>query len=79
MVLTTIRYQSGEDVGAINSIISHYKFDVDAVVDRYVIDAKSVLGLYIFLFQDVDIIPHSTSYDELQELKEKLDQWKVEK
>ena len=48
------------------SIVSKYKYDVDLVSGRYVIDAKSIMGLFsLDLSSELLLLVHSNDCDDL--------------
>lgn len=50
--------------------------DLDIKVGRYIIDAKSIMGIYsIDLSRDVELIIHSTDEAECNTIKEKFRQF----
>ena len=56
----TILLQSIEDVKEFNRIVAVYDGDVDLVSGRYVIDAKSIMGIFsLDLSKPIDLNIHS--------------------
>ena len=43
--VTTVKLLNDKDVSAVCGIVNAYPFDVDATVGRYLLDAKSIMGL----------------------------------
>ena len=62
----TILLQSIEDVKEFNRIVAIYDGDVDLVSGRYVIDAKSIMGIFsLDLSKPINIQVHSDNPDTL--------------
>ena len=58
----TILLQSIEDVKEFNRIVAIYDGDVDLVSGRYVIDAKSIMGIFsLDLSKPIDLNIHADS------------------
>ena len=56
----TILLQSIEDVKDFNRIVALYEGDVDLVSGRYVIDAKSIMGIFsLDLSKPIDLNIHA--------------------
>lgn len=66
----TILLQSIEDVKEFNRIVAIYDGDVDLVSGRYVIDAKSIMGIFsLDLSKPIDLAIHAESnMDEIMEV-----------
>lgn len=66
----TILLQSIEDVKEFNRIVAVYDGDVDLVSGRYVIDAKSIMGIFsLDLSKPIDLAIHAESnMDEIMEV-----------
>ena len=77
MKTATIRLKNSEDVSLACAIFNTYIWDIDAVSGRYCVDAKSVLGLFLLLDQNIDIYLHSDIYDMHKELREELEDWLI--
>ena len=59
----TILLQSIEDVKEFNRIVAVYDGDVDLVSGRYVIDAKSIMGIFsLDLSKPINIQVHGGIY-----------------
>lgn len=64
----TILLQSIEDVKNFNRIVTLYDGDVDLVSGRYVIDAKSIMGIFsLDLSKPINIQVHGNQPEELLE------------
>ena len=62
----TIVLQSIEDVKEFNRIVAVYDGDVDLVSGRYVIDAKSIMGIFsLDLSKPINIQVHGDNPDSL--------------
>ena len=46
MKTTNILLNSIEDVKNFVNLVTKYDFDVDLISDRYVVDAKSIMGIF---------------------------------
>lgn len=56
-----------------NSIVTQYDFDMDIERDRYIVDAKSVLGLFsLDLSKPIILAVYTDDEDVLTELTNKL-------
>lgn len=72
----TILLQSIEDVKEFNRIVAVYDGDVDLVSGRYVIDAKSIMGIFsLDLSKPIDLNIHSEN--NIDEILAKLDEFIV--
>ena len=67
-----ILLSSINDVKKFVNIVSKYDFDVDLISDRYVVDAKSIMGIFsLDLSKAIKVEIHSDDCDTfLNELKE---------
>ena len=66
MKVATILIQSIEDVKEFNRIVAIYDGDVDLVSGRYVIDAKSIMGIFsLDLSKPINIQVHGDNPDTL--------------
>ena len=64
----TILLQSIEDVKEFNRLVAVYEGDVDLVSGRYVIDAKSIMGIFsLDLSKPINIQVHGEKPDALLE------------
>ena len=74
-----ILYKERTDVEKLWRIFNDYDIDIDAERGRYTVDAKSLMGLMMFLGTPVDITlpgyPHDDVYDGL---RIRLKPWEVE-
>ena len=59
------------------NIVQSYSFEIDLRSDRYVIDAKSVLGIFsLDLSKPVNVEIHAEEDDELEKCDELIEQLK---
>ena len=73
----TIKLLNDKDVSEVCGIINTYSFDVDATFGRYLLDAKSIMGLLTLGFgKDIDIIAHTEDLYEIEALCQSLARWR---
>lgn len=78
MKITTIKLKNDKDISEACSLFNSLDNDIDAVCGRYVIDAKSLIGLMFFLNQNIDIYMRNCySLYEKDLLKDELEKWEV--
>ena len=67
-----ISLQMANQVKAFVSIVQKYSYDIDLRSDRYVVDAKSILGIFsLDLSQPITVEIHSNDCQDLiEELKQ---------
>ena len=54
------------DVKNFVNIVNKYDFDIDLISDRYVVDAKSIMGIFsLDLTKPLVMVAHTDSYIEL--------------
>ena len=75
MKVTTIQLMDGDDVDRVCNIANTYHSDIDAVCHRYIVDAKSFLGLLGFMGSPIDIHMHSESPQQMHDLRSALKPW----
>lgn len=62
-----------------NKAIDKYDYDIDAVCGRYVIDAKSIMGLLsLGIPKEIFIVIHTNNRDVISKFEEDISKWKVE-
>ena len=62
----TICLKTISDVKNFVNIVSKCDYDIDLIRDRYVIDAKSIMGIFsIDLTQPIKMVINSDNYDKL--------------
>lgn len=60
----TVSLASINDVKVFVNVVSKYDFDVDLISGRYVVDAKSIMGIFsLDLTQPIDVEVHSEDCD----------------
>jgi len=73
-----IYLQMASQVKKFVSIVQNYSFDIDLRSDRYVVDAKSILGIFsLDLSKPINVEIHSTDSqsNECEQLLEQLKQF----
>ena len=70
MTKTKVFLQAINDVKEFVTIVMHYDFDIDLVSGRYVIDAKSIMGIFsLDLSKPIDLSIHTEdNIDEIMEV-----------
>jgi len=66
-----VMINSINDVKNFVNIVSKYDFDIDLISDRYVVDAKSIMGIFsLDLTKPITVEVHTNDADEIMnELK----------
>ena len=60
MVTVKVALSSINDVKNFVNIVSKYDFDIDLISDRYVVDAKSIMGIFsLDLSKPIDLNIHA--------------------
>ena len=73
MKTVKISLNSIDKVKSFVNEISQYNYDFDLVSGRYVIDAKSIMGIFsLDLSKPIDLAIHTTSEDEVDSIMEIL-------
>ena len=66
MNTVTINLNGIEAVKKFNAVVSTFYSEIDIVKGRYVIDAKSIMGIFsLDLSKPIDVIIHSHNEDEI--------------
>lgn len=66
MINVDIKLSSIEDVRNFVDIVSKYEVDVDLSSGRYIVDAKSIMGIFsLDLLKPIKLTAHSENTDEL--------------
>ena len=66
MKTVDIKLSSIEDVRKFVDIVSKYDIDIDLSSGRYIVDAKSIMGLFsLDLLKPIKLTAHSDNTDEL--------------
>jgi phosphocarrier protein HPr len=62
-----IQLKSIDDVKSFVRIVNDFPYDVDLVSGRYVVDAKSIMGIFsLDLAQPIDVLVHHAACAELE-------------
>ena len=73
MKQTKIKLSNVQDIREFVNVVILADYDVDLVQGRYVIDAKSIMGIFsLDLLSPIDLIAHSETPDALFEAIEKF-------
>jgi phosphotransferase system HPr-like phosphotransfer protein len=68
-----VRLNTIEKVKNFVAIVSKIDIDIDLIVDRYVIDAKSIMGIFsVDLTRNLLVKPHTDDRHEYEDIKEKV-------
>ena len=70
MKIMRIKLNTLNDANSLVKSIDKYNYDIDAVCGRYVIDAKSIMGLLSLI--------HTNNKDVISKFEEDISKWKVE-
>ena len=63
-----VMINSINDVKNFVNIVSKYDFDIDLISDRYVVDAKSIMGIFsLDLTKPITVDVHTDDADEIME------------
>ena len=66
METVDIKLSSIEDVRKFVDIVSKYDIDIDLSSGRYIVDAKSIMGIFsLDLLKPIKLTAHSDNTDEL--------------
>ena len=59
--------------------ISQFEYDFDLISGRYVIDAKSIMGIFsLDLSKPIELVAHCKSDDQCQRFQEKIEKFQVQ-
>ena len=73
MTTTTIRLKTFGDVQEFVNILMKFGYDIDLVSGRYIVDAKSIMGIYsLDLTKPIELQAHT---DDAEALFEAIDQY----
>ncbi len=73
-----IKLKTINDANKLAMICGTYEEDIDIVVGRYIIDAKSYLGILSLGFtNEMEVIFHSSDIKTKEKFYKKIEQWKV--
>ena len=68
MKTLNVSLASINDVKNFVNIVAKYDFDIDLVSDRYVVDAKSIMGIFsLDLTKPIGVNLHTDNADEIME------------
>lgn len=66
MNTVTVNLNGIEAVKRFNTVVSTFYSEIDIVKGRYVIDAKSIMGIFsLYLSKPIDVVIHSHNEDEI--------------
>ena len=66
MNTVTVNLNGIEAVKRFNTVVSTFYSEIDIVKGRYVIDAKSIMGIFsLDLSKPIDVVIHSRNEDEI--------------
>lgn len=76
MKIMTIRLNTLSDANSFVKAIDKYDYDVDAVCGRYVIDAKSIMGiLSLGLPKEIDVLIHTNNREVIDKFQKDIWEW----
>ena len=79
MKTMTIRLNTIDDANNFVKVIDKYEYDIDAVYGRYVIDAKSIMGLLsLGIPKKINIVIHSNNSNIIKQITSDISEWIVE-
>ena len=79
MKIMRVKLNTLNDANSFVKTIDKYDYDVDAVCGRYVIDAKSIMGLLsLGIPKSIDIIIHTNNKNVINDFENDIVQWKEE-
>ena len=74
-----IKLNTLNDANSFVKAVDKYDYDVDAICGRYVIDAKSIMGLLsLGLPKSVEIIIHTNNKNVISKFTEDISKWEEE-
>lgn len=72
-----IKLNTLNDANSFVKAIDKYDYDVDAVCGRYVIDAKSIMGLLsLGIPKEIDVVLHTNNRDVISKFEDDILPWK---
>lgn len=72
-----IKLNTLNDANGFVKAIDKYDYDVDAVCGRYVIDAKSIMGLLsLGIPKEIDVVLHTNNRDVISKFEDDILPWK---
>lgn len=74
----TIHLSNMNDIKEFNEICNHTNCDIDVSIGRYVVDGKSLLGMYSLDYSnDITIAVHSDDEDIIDPFLLRISKWTV--
>lgn len=77
MTIATIQLNNAKDISDVSSLFNKQKYDIDVACGKYLIDGKSVIGLFMFLQMPITIYGTCCISDG-EDLRNKLIKWSVD-
>lgn len=75
-----VKFNNIEDVNRFVDICERFPFDIDAKVNHYIVDAKSLLGIIALGLQnEFEIIPHAGSLSENMSMVDTIKAFAIQK
>ena len=79
MKIMRVKLNTLNDANSFVKAIDKYDYDVDAVCGRYVIDAKSIMGLLsLGIPKSIDVIIHTNNKNIISDFENDITPWKEE-
>lgn len=79
MKIMRVKLNTLNDANSFVKAIDKYDYDVDAVCGRYVIDAKSIMGLLsLGIPKSIDVIIHTNNKNVINDFENYIASWKEE-
>ena len=76
MYTRKIRFNAADGVLGFINEVNDLAFDVDLKIDRYIVDAKSLVGVLTLNFRrDIEFIAHTTNKDEINKVNSILEKY----
>lgn len=79
MTVTTIKLKNEDDYSAICQVMRRYPFDIDLSRGRYIVDAKSILGILALgsMQEEIEVNAHTDNISDVESLCYELTPWRV--
>lgn len=75
---TIININTIEKVKNFVKIVSNFKEDIDVISGRFILDAKSIMGLFsLDLSKNIKVMIHTNDKDVYEKFLENMEQFKV--
>lgn len=79
MKIMRVKLNTLNDANSFVKAIDKYDYDVDAVCGRYVIDAKSIMGLLsLGIPKSIDVIIYTNNKNVINDFENDIASWKEE-